>query len=511
MAVVPSYFSKEEQARRSRFDRLRQLFVGEHEKAFFSTRKARYEYLVINWLELLSLTWSRLQFANFPEISAPADEKIAADSSSAESMADSGDSVPAPHAADPVGEAVSDLVETLALSSLCRTGSLQASWSGAAIVKLSFAEKERAVIARLVDDAQVTWSFPPDNPTTPDGASYWYTTKGRIGPGGKEDTVWIEERQRLSAVTATEFIPAPGKPRLAVRDRLPEQELQFTYHAYNKEGREILDWSLIFADPEDIPTPFTLPIGIPTLVYIPNKQTNGDWRGESDYTLSLQSIQAAINNRYSLNQHILDAHSKPTLLIPEALIVDGMVPVTNIEWVADNGQPGAKTGYVEWSGELGASFQQCDNLWSQFNACAGLTTAISQPSQAETGRAKELEMVGPVAEVRARRPFWEDALQRIIYIAMKLEQHFGLSDLEPVRYARVVWPVVLPDSRTETASVTQQLRGAKALSVETAIRLNFPTWTDGEVAAEVKRIKEEAQVEAMQQAAVKAGGQAQVA
>lgn len=502
---MADFFSAEEIARRERYARLQQLFVGEHEKAFFTNRKARYTYLTINWLELLSHTWSRLQFANFPEISAPAgDRKAEAEDADEESEGDereSGESgedaedsgEDAEHMEDGVGYAISDLVESLNLSSLCRTGSLQASWSGAAIFKLSWSARQRKVVATLVDDAQVTWEFEDDDPETPVGASYWFTKMVSIA-GGKVQPIWIEEKQRL-VPSDPQTLETPAGRRTRIRDRIKVSQLEFTYNAYNSKGVAV-DLESVYPDEEERPAPFTLPLDVLTLVYIPNRQSNGEWRGETDYTLSLQSIQAAINNRYSLNQHILDAHSKPTLLIPESLIVEGMVPVTQLEWIADNGQPGAKTGYVEWSGELGASFQQCDKLWEQFNACAGLTTAISQPSQAETGRAKELEMVGPVAEVRARRPFWEDALQRIVYIGMVLEQNFRVSVLPPVRYARIVWPVVLPDSRMETSSITAQLRAAKALSVETSVRLNFPTWTDEEVNAEVERIKAEAQQEA---------------
>jgi hypothetical protein len=475
---LPAYFSPAEQARRDLYERRQLLFKGSHQSYYFPSKPPRYQYLTANWLGMLPETWSRLLFANFPEISAPAD------------------------APDGAAEAVSDLVADLELSALCRTSATQASWAGCAVWKATFSKAQQRVVLRQVDPVRVTWEMDPDDPYSPIAASYWFMKETR-GPDGKTQQFLIRERQALiprssAAVTVDRFAK---KLRLRRADRVRQADLQLAYDAYRfitkstSTGEiytipKVETATMDEAYPDgDAPKDTKLAIDALTLIYIPNRSLDGVWGGESDFTESLVSLQSEVNDRASLNKHILDAHSKPTLLIPEDIIQDGMVHVEDLDWLTAKQDGNGRVMYVEWSGELGASFSQLDWLWAQFNAIAGLSTTMSGASSAVTGRAKEMELVAPIAEVKARRPAWEDAIQRAIYVAMALEKANGLSKIEPVRAARTVWPTVLPDSRTEAAQVTAVLMPVGAISIETAIRLNNPTWVDAEVFAEIARIE----------------------
>lgn len=486
------YLSPEEIDRRVTYGRRKDLYLGEHQRVYFAGKGPRYHYLVVNWLgDVIPSSWSRLLFANFPEIAAPAD------------------------AGDGAADAVSELVADLELSTLCRTSALQTSWAGETVWKLTFSKHQQRVVVRQVDPVRVTWESDPDDPAVPIAANYWFRRHASLD--GKKFDVLVRERQEL--VPRNNIIITLNKVANALRlrrdERVREFDLRFTYSAYivksdeSKQAQEI-DMKYVRKSSDDL-ADFTLPIDALTLIYIPNKQSLGDWRGESDFTNSMVSIQGEVNDRASLNKHILDAHSKPTLIIPDDLIVDGQVRVEDLDWLTAKEDGSGRVMYVEWSGEMSASFEQLKWLWEQFNALAGLSTTLSVASNALTGRAKELELVAPIAEVRARRPGWEDAIQQTIYVAMSLERAFDLSKINPVRHVRVVWPMVLPDSRVETAQVTQLLTSCQAISTETSVRLNNPTWSDAEVLAEINRIKADRAEEAERQTAtVRAQAEAQM-
>lgn len=477
VSTIP-YLVPEEVGRRTRYDLFHKLYLGEHERVFFPGRPPRYQYVTANWLSILPATWSRLLFANFPEISAPAESDTGAD------------------------DAISDLVADLDLSTLCRASAMQASWAGETIWKASFSKAQQRVVIRQVDPIQVTWEMDPDDPGTPIAASYW-TIKTANDAEGHPKQFLVRERQALTPRRSTSTLFTRRATRVTRDERVRERELSFTYEAYQfletttstgdrtvSSKAERVEIEAAFPEggaPED----FILPLDILTLIYIPNRQTDGNWRGDSDYSRSLVSLQAEVNDRVSLNKHILDAHSKPTMVIPDDLITDGQVRVEDLDWLTAKQDGSGRVMYVEWSGEMGASFTQLTWLWDQFNALAGLSTTLSTSSSALTGRARELELVSPIAETKARRPGWEDAIQRAIYLAMLLEAANGLSKIKPVRRARVVWPTVLPDSRTETATVTATLLPIGAMSKEMAVRTNHPTWSDAEVNAELARIAED--------------------
>jgi hypothetical protein len=485
-AKVP-YNTGGEIDRRATYQIRKDLYLGHHQRVYFGLRKPRYHYLVVNWISLIPDTWARLLFANFPEISAPAE------------------------AGDGAGDAISDLVVDLNLSTLCRASSIQASWAEAVVWKVNFSRAQQRVVITQVEPVAVTWEHDPDDPNTPIAASYWFVKTARID--NKEEKFIIRERQALKPRSPLAITLDKMKKKFRARqnERVREHVLAFTYEAYRTTT--VVDGTLMASDQVDLdtvyanldtpmpaPQPFTLPLDALTLIYIPNKREGEDWRGISDLSDSVVSIQGEANDRASLNKHILDAHSKPTLIIPDDLIVDGMVAVENLDWLTAKQDGSGRCMYVEWSGEMGASFEQLKWLWEQLMSITGLSTTLSTASVAMSGRAREMELVAPIAEVRARRPGWEDAIQRAIYLAMCLEKINKLSVIEPVRNVRIVWPTVLPDSQLDTANATAILHQAGAISLEMMIRKNNPTWSDAEVFAEEARIQREQQ-QAAEQAA----------
>lgn len=89
-----------------------------------------------------------------------------------------------------------------------------------------------------------------------------------------------------------------------------------------------------------------------------------------------------------------------------------------------------------------------------------------------------------------KQEYWKNAIEDVLFMMMMVDDKFLRSGVTPIRPT-----VEMKDSfGTDPMMVAQSietLRRAKALSIDTAVRMAHPDWAEDQVQAEVKRIQEE--------------------
>lgn len=101
--------------------------------------------------------------------------------------------------------------------------------------------------------------------------------------------------------------------------------------------------------------------------------------------------------------------------------------------------------------------------------------------------------------------YWRPALADVIYGLMTVNRIVYRSPVQPVHRVIEFPDVVMPDG-LELAQTVATLRGAEAISVETAVATAHPDWDTEQVAAEVQRIYGEMNLDVMSRARVMLGG-----
>jgi hypothetical protein len=131
----------------------------------------------------------------------------------------------------------------------------------------------------------------------------------------------------------------------------------------------------------------------------------------------------------------------------------------------------------------------------------GLTGDVAQTATEVVARERKS------LTTRARKiNYWRPALADIIYGLMTVNQVVFGADVEAVRPDIEFPDVVLPDA-LELAQTVAALRGAEAISIETAVATAHPDWDTDQVAEEVQRIYSEMNVDALSRARVMISGQ----
>jgi hypothetical protein len=499
----------------TRMEQDRKLFYGEHKDVLYPAGfNKKFPYFTTSWTRMLSETWSRVLFGTFPEITSAEDD-------------------------DNLRDAISGLVKDINLSTVCRNAARTGSWCGESVVKVTFSERWNQVIVRELDPSNVIWEYDESDPERPIGVLF-YTVIIKYRPNGDETEeilYYLEEHQRLITPeddTVVDYagyrtIPPkhtpvrklPGKvaattgARIRQEDRESTQELEITYRCYDKDWRDV-PYEQVYgndgSDNED-EWPVDELIPIPHLLVLRcfnRTLTDFPYHGESDYNKHIWDIQRAANERFSYDQHILNAHSKPTLLIPDNIVQDGnMVCIDDLDWMVGGNDGGGSPVYVQWNGELGASENMKGWLWLEFIRATGLAEALFGVAHgALSGKAKALDLMSTTSEVNAKREQWEDVLQEIVYLAMALEYVNEVSDVIPVLHANTNWGSPLPDDPFDlTADATTQL-GAQMIDDEEALRIRYPLNTDLEIRTMATNARKFAQQQlAAQQGTATAGAE----
>ncbi|CAL9606997.1 hypothetical protein SUDANB95_05509 [Actinosynnema sp. ALI-1.44] len=88
--------------------------------------------------------------------------------------------------------------------------------------------------------------------------------------------------------------------------------------------------------------------------------------------------------------------------------------------------------------------------------------------------------------------YWGEGIQQTAAALLWIERIvFGRTDLDPEDIPAIQWPDGASVDQLKLAQTTETLDRARAVSIETKVRMVNPDWSDPEVAAEVERIKVE--------------------
>jgi A118 family predicted phage portal protein len=263
-----------------------------------------------------------------------------------------------------------------------------------------------------------------------------------------------------------------------------------------------------------------------TVVYIPNLRPNRVWRdlgpmaaplGRSDFSgleTSFDGLDEAFSSwmrdirlgkaRLIVPHSYLDSvgRGKGAVFEPEREVYS---PVNMLV----NGESGKGTGILP---------QQFDIRWQ---AHQQTVNSIIEMTVNEAGYAGQtLGLQGDIAQTatevvarerkslttRARKIlYWRPAIADILYGLMTVNQVVYKSPISAVRPDLEFPDVVLPDA-LELAQTVAALRGAEAISIETAVATAHPDWDTTQVAQEVSRIYAEISLDALSRARVSLGG-----
>ncbi len=433
--------------------RMRQLFAGEHEAFFVLPNGAerRYEYVTVNWLgDVLSQTWKRLLFRQFPV--------LAIDGDAAQQAAAAG------------------LVAALDLPGVCLPTALVVSYAGQATWKLYWSPLTGRPALRLWgarDDEFVTWDYLPADPARPCGVSFWY----HLALPGADETAWVRERHQLMARDGA---------LVGVRT------LNTVHRTVNGlPGAETLPWEFVWPDPATRPPAEAFAAGLTALpaVAIHNVDRDGDRRGDSDYTTSLIALQRNLNKLVAARQLVIDLSEQPQVIVPPEYVDErGDVDWSQVRLrIRYPGEDGVEIKTVNWSGNLENSGAQWEHYRTEFQALTGIAPALlGRVASNESGYARRLGLVPTEAEVGARRRGWEPAFTQALHVAMALDAVFGGSPVPPVTRVATHWPSVIPEDAAEISGVTVAEYRDGVRSLESAVaRLNpaaSPAWLAAEVA-----------------------------
>lgn len=396
--------------------RRRLLFEGRHEAYFVlpTGGERRYEYVTVNWLgDVLSATWKRLLFREFPALAV--------------------EGSPAQQAA------VSRLVDTLDLPGLCPATALMVSYAGEAVWKLYWSPLERRPALRLWGahpSEVVTWEGFPGAPR-PYAVNFWYDLWCPAAPGGET------------------LLKARERHELLVDDAGAVRGVRMTNTAHRTElgvpTSDTVAWDIAWPDARVRPPAEAITTGLSGLpaIVIRNIDRDGDGVGDSDYTASLIALQKNLNKLVAVRQLVIDLSEQPQLIVPpEYLDAQGDIDWSRvrirIRHAGEEDTPEIRT--VNWSGNLENSGAQWEFYRQEFRALTGIAPAFfgEATGGGESGYARRLALVATEAEVGARRRPWETALQAVLLRAMEMERAYGDSPLPPPARLTICWPPLIP-------------------------------------------------------------------
>lgn len=259
-----------------------------------------------------------------------------------------------------------------------------------------------------------------------------------------------------------------------------------------------------------------------TVVYIPNMRPNRIWRdlgpmaaplGRSDYA-GLETQLDGLDEAYSSWMRDIRL-GKARLIVPHSYLDSigrgkGAVFEPDREVYSPvqmlvNGEAGNGTGIMpqqfnirwqEHKGTVDSFIEQIVTMAGYSGQTAGLQGDIAQTATEVVARERKSLMT------RGKKiNYWRPALADAIYGMMNVNQSvFGAEEV-PIRPNIEFADVVHPDAQA-LATTISTLRGAEALSIETAVARANPDWTDDDVQREVARIYAEQDIDMLERARV---------
>jgi hypothetical protein len=263
-----------------------------------------------------------------------------------------------------------------------------------------------------------------------------------------------------------------------------------------------------------------------TVVYVPNMRPNRVWRdlgpwaaplGRSDYA-GLETMFDGLDEAFSSWMRDIRL-GKARLIVPHSYLDNlgrgkGAVFEPDREVYSPvnmlvSGEAGNGTGIMpqqfnirwqEHKGTVDCLIEEIINRAGYSGQTMGQAGDIAQTATEVVARERKS------LTTRAKKTnYWGPAAADILYGLMTVNQVIFGSKVTAVRPDIEFPDVVLPDA-LELAQTVGALRGAEAISVETAVATAHPDWDTTQVATEVQRIYAEMNLDAMSRARVMIAG-----
>lgn len=235
-------------------------------------------------------------------------------------------------------------------------------------------------------------------------------------------------------------------------------------------------------------------VDTPLLFHFPNRTSGGEYFGESDYSLGLESLFNEANARMTAIADVLDKHIQPKLIVPSGVLSQrGDVPVADLDiievWPEDAVTNAPRM--LTWDAQLQAAFNQLQSLEEKIFQFSDVSPAMFGKDKAgniESGRAMAMRFARMMTRTNRKRAFREPVLQDMLYTAMQLQVAWGIEGAtEPVGLPEIIWRNGLPKDDHELSGVATAMVAARLMSRETAYRYFANVGAD-EARAEMGRV-----------------------
>ena len=213
--------------------------------------------------------------------------------------------------------------------------------------------------------------------------------------------------------------PTNGKPKVGM---FMEKHLKgsIEYHLYEIDGagNVLGEITPIEAYYPDIKAVEQTGIEDFLVVHIPNYRVNSRYFGISDYK-DLISLFAAIENRITKVDNILDKHGDPILAVPEGVLdEEGKVSRSSfgVIEVPTDGASGAKPEYIVWDANLDSAFKEIEKLVEflfMTSETSGAAFGLDKDGQADSGRALKYKLLRTIAKKHRKELYYDTGLKRL--------------------------------------------------------------------------------------------------
>ena len=223
--------------------------------------------------------------------------------------------------------------------------------------------------------------------------------------------------------------------------------------------------------------------------HVPNWRTDTDFWGISDY-IDIKTLQDEANNRISQIARVLDKHADPKMKGPAGALDDNnRIEVSGSKYFPYS-KDSVEPDYFTWEAKLEAAFKEIDYLLKMMFLVTETSPdafGLSENNIAESGRALKYRLMRLLAKISRKKRYYDDGIKSALYVAQALQADNGTSYTPEIPI--IGWRDGLPDDEVETATTTETLDRAGAISTEEKVRRNNPSWSEKRIDKEVARIQ----------------------
>jgi hypothetical protein len=433
------------------------IFFGEHYEAFNVATGGEFgqdlkkldklRYVAANFGGMISKLSADMLFEEFPKITMPDQDEF-----------------------------IDALIESNNLKTQFYESALENSYRGDAVFRIRGEEKQV-----IIEDLNPSIYFPEYDENNVRREPKAHNLAWRVGLGGTN--------------------PTSGKQRQGM---FMEKHLKgsIKYHLYEIDGAgnvlgEITPIESYY--PEIKPTEATN-IKDFLVVHIPNFRVNSRFFGISDYK-DLTSLFAAIENRVTKVDNILDKHGDPILAVPEGVLdEEGNVNRKSfgvIEVPTDGGS-GQKPEYIVWDANLDSAFKEIDKLVEFLFMTSETSSAafgLDKNGAAESGRALKYKLLRTIAKKHRKELYYDCGLKRLFKNACEFAKANSFMAGEvawkgEVGKVQIEWQDGIINDALETLEVEEK-KQSMGITSDVDIIMRTEGISKKEAEAKVKLIQEE--------------------